>query len=261
MTAQGVAGPGTAESGAGDWDETRFNPQAGPATIPAQLAESARAYGERLFLVGEDGRSLTFGATQAAARRMARAFIAAGLALGDRVAIWAPNSIDWVIATLGLQLAGGVLVPLNTRFKGEEAAFILDKSRATFLCTVGQFLGIDYTALIQSARGGPADGRSVAGLPHLREIVLLDADPLAAFTARGDGVSEAELNARIAAITPDSLCDILFTSGTTGKPKGAMFSHAQSLSVVRSYNFVNRTVPGDRMVIVNPFFHSFGYRA
>ncbi|MDO7836698.1 AMP-binding protein [Sphingobium sp. HBC34] len=244
-----------------DWDENRFDPLAGPSSIPAQLAESARCHGDRTFLVGEDGRRLTFGQTEAAARRMARAFIASGLAMGERIAVWAPNGIDWIIATLGLQLAGGVLVPLNTRFKGEEAAFILDKSRAAFLCTVGDFLGNDYVGLLRAVRGGEEAGRPISGLPDLRDIILFDTDPMDGFLSRADSVSEAELDERIATIGPDSLCDILFTSGTTGNPKGAMFSHAQALGVVRSYNFVNRIQPGDRMVIVNPFFHSFGYRA
>lgn len=244
-----------------DWDETRFEPLDGPSTIPEQLAESARIHSGRLFLVGEDGRSLTFAETETSARRMARAFIAAGIKAGDRVAIWAPNSIEWVIATLGLQLAGGVLVPLNTRFKGAEAAYILERSRATMLCTVGSFLGIQYVDLLAEARGGPTEDQPISGLRHLREIVLLDPEPLADFVARADAVSEAALDGRIAAIRPDSLCDILYTSGTTGNPKGAMFCHRQALAVLRSYNFVNRTRPGDRMAIVNPFFHSYGYRA
>lgn len=244
-----------------EWDETRFDPLDGPSTIPEQLAESARLHGDRLFLVGEDGRCLSFAETEAAARRMARAFIAAGIQSGDRVAIWAPNSIEWVLAALGLQLAGGVLVPLNTRFKGDEAAYVLERSRATMLCTVGGFLGIRFVDLLAEARGGPTAGQPISGLRHLREIVLLDPVPLADFVARADTVSEAALDGRIAAIRPDSPCDILYTSGTTGKPKGAMFCHRQALAVLRSYNFVNRTRPGDRMVIVNPFFHSYGYRA
>lgn len=244
-----------------NWDEEQFDPLDGPGTIPAQLSESARLFGNSPFLVGEDGTSLSFVETEQLARRMARAFIAAGLETGDRVAIWAPNSVGWIIACLGLQLAGGVLVPLNTRFKGEEAAFILESSRAAMLCTVRSFLGNDYVAFLEGARGGPAEGRPISGLPHLRRILFLDPQPLDAFLHEGETVSEDGLEARIATITPDNICDILFTSGTTGKPKGAMFNHRQALGAVRSFNFVNRTLPGDRMAIVNPFFHSFGYRA
>lgn len=258
---RGVTKQAGTEPAANDWDESRFDPLDGPATIPAQLRETVSLCGDHLFLAGEDGRRLTFAEAEVAARRMARAFMASGLTAGDRVAIWAPNGIEWIIATLGIQLAGGILVPLNTRFKGEEAAFILEKSRATFLCTVGSFLGNDYAAMIRAARGGASDDRPVSGLPHLREIILFDADPLNAFVARADHRTEAELDERIAAIGPDTICDILFTSGTTGNPKGAMFSHEQALGAVRSYNFVNRLEPGERMVIVNPFFHSFGYRA
>lgn len=238
-----------------------FDPLDGPGTIPAQLAAAAATFGSRDFLVGEDGRRLSFAEAESAARAMARAFMAAGVSLGDRVAIWAPNSVEWVIACLGLQLAGAVMIPLNTRYKGEEAAYILERSRATVLCTVSGFLGNDYPGMLAAARGGPADGRPVAGLPHLLRVVELNPRPLQDFLATGATVSEAELDTRIARITPDSLCDILFTSGTTGLPKGAMFNHRQALGGVRSWNYSSRFRPGDRMVIVSPFFHSFGYRA
>ncbi|MBT5139062.1 MAG: AMP-binding protein, partial [Acidimicrobiaceae bacterium] len=82
------------------------------------------------------------------AERAARAFIAAGVEPGDRVAIWAPNIPEWIEAVLGIHLAGGVLVPLNTRFKGPEAAQILDRSRAKVLLCVNGFLGNDYVEML-----------------------------------------------------------------------------------------------------------------
>src|SRR5690606_20253141 len=80
--------------------------------------------------------------------RAAAAFIAAGVERGDRVAIWAPNCAEWVIALFGLQSAGAVLVPLNTRYKGAEAADIVDRSRARILVTVDGFLGNHYPAML-----------------------------------------------------------------------------------------------------------------
>jgi len=81
--------------------------------------------------------------------RAARAFLAAGLTPGERVGLWAPNGLDWIVAMLGVQVAGGVLVPLSTRYKGREAAYILGRSRASFLVATGSFLGTDYPALLE----------------------------------------------------------------------------------------------------------------
>jgi HIP---CoA ligase len=243
-----------------------FDPLHGAQTVPAQVSASAMAFGDAVFLAAEDGRRLTFVEAQHEARRAARAFIAAGVELGDRVAIWAPNGIEWIIACLGLQMAGGILVPLNTRFKGEEAAMILERSRVRFLCTVGAFLGNNYVDFLRNARGPSAEARPVSGLPSLERVILLD-EALVDCTDRwADFLSakpcdEALLDARIALIGPDTPCDILFTSGTTGEPKGAVHGHRQGLAAARVYADTNGFIAGDRMLIVNPFFHSFGYRA
>src|SRR5439155_23697342 len=107
---------------------------------------------------------LSFKQLQAAAREAARAYIALGVEPGDKVAIWAPNVWEWVVALGGLHAAGAVLVPLNTRFKGAEAAYILEKSGARMVMTVAGFLGADYVGMLREAG---------AGLP----IVVLRGDP------------------------------------------------------------------------------------
>ena len=242
--------------------EDEFDPLDGPATIPAQLAASAEAFGDAIYLVGEDGQRLSFRETQVQAERAARAFLASGLGLGDRVAIWAPKSVEWVIACLGLQIAGGVLVPLNTRFKAEEAGYILERSGAKFLCVARHFLGNDYVGMLQSVYGSMSGSCRFPGLPGLAVVVAIDdTAEWTSFLQAGDPVSGIALGQRIGEIGPDSLADILFTSGTTGNPKGAMHGHRQALGAVRSFNFVNGFQRDDRMAIVNPFFHSFGYRA
>lgn len=235
-------------------------------TIPRLVQDSARRHAELAAV--EDGggaRNLTFAQLGAAAIDAARAFIAAGLEPGDRVAIWAPNSLEWILAAIGLQSAGGVLVPLNTRFKGSEAAYILNKSRARLLVTVGEFLGTRYVDLLADEE-----------LPHLQRIILISgaAEALGAkarsrvprqdwnaFLAGGAGVPAAAAVARLEAVGPDDLADILFTSGTTGKPKGVMCTHIQALRGYESWTAVVGLRRGDRYLVVNPFFHAFGYKS
>ena len=122
--------------------------------------------------------------------------MASGIEPGDRAAIWAPNSVEWVIAALGLVSAGAALVPLNTRFKGEEAGYVLARSSAKLLVVADGFLGADYSGMLAAAS---------AQTPDLKTIVSLADSPapgtvgFADWMAGGASVSAAEVDARIAA--------------------------------------------------------------
>ncbi|MFL6238546.1 MAG: FadD3 family acyl-CoA ligase [Actinomycetes bacterium] len=214
-------------------------------TIPALIERAAERFADREAVVVGDLR-LTFADLHAEVERAARAFTASGVAHGDRAAVWAPNSREWVVAALGLVTAGAVLVPVNTRFKGAEAAYLLEKTRATFLVTVHDFLGVDYAEQLKAA-GTP--------LPHLKETVQLDGAMWREFLDRADDAID------LPAVRPDDLSDIIFTSGTTGKPKGVMVNHEQTLRVYETWSSVVGLAEGDRYLVVNPFFHTFGYKA
>jgi acyl-CoA synthetase (AMP-forming)/AMP-acid ligase II len=223
-------------------------------TIPRTLRRAAERFGAALAL-DDEGRRFSFEGLAQAGEGAARAFIAAGLAPGERAAIWAPNLWEWVVAALGLQSAGGVLVPLNTRYKAAEAGYILRKSRARVLCTMGEFLGTSY-----------ADSLAGEALPDLERVVVFRGksqrgEPWAEFVAGGARVPAAEARARADAVLPGDLSDLLFTSGTTGNPKGVMTAHGQNLRVFDTWGRGVGIREGDRYLIVGPFFHSFGYKA
>ncbi len=223
-------------------------------TLPALVVAAAERFGRRHAI--EDGATaLRFDGLAAAALEAARAFLAAGLRPGDRVAVWAPNIGEWIVAALGLASAGGVLVPLNTRFKGAEAGTVLRASGARLLLTVGEFLGTRYVELLKDE-----------ALPALEEIVSLrgeaaGATPWSVFLARGESVPAEIARARAEAVSPDDVSDLIFTSGTTGRPKGVVTAHGQNLRAFESWSELVGLRKGDRYLVVNPFFHSFGYKA
>jgi acyl-CoA synthetase (AMP-forming)/AMP-acid ligase II len=233
-------------------------------TVPRLVDDAALRHGSAEALV-DGARRLTYAQLAEEVDRYARGFLAAGLGAGDRVAVWAPNCAEWMLAALGLLRAGGVLVPLNTRFKGGEAAYIIRDAGATTLVTVRGFLGADYPAMLA--------GQDTADLARI--VLLRDEDGVAVdgaaaavpvmglseFLRAGEGVDPAESEARAGVVQPDDVSDLIFTSGTTGHPKGASATHAQSLRTFGTWSSIVGLTDGDRYLVVNPFFHTFGYKA
>jgi acyl-CoA synthetase (AMP-forming)/AMP-acid ligase II len=202
-------------------------------------------------------RTLTFAELRDEVRRAAAAIVGLGIAPGDRVAIWSPNTWHWVVACLATHYAGAVVVPLNTRYTAAEAADILARTQAPLLFAMGRFLGADRVA-----------GLDRKALPALRHIVRipLGEDPPGtpdgweAFLA-GPHATMDEVDARARAVHPDDISDILFTSGTTGRSKGVLCAHRQSLSASAAWAECGQITSGDRYLCINPFFHNFGYKA
>ena len=230
---------------------------AAPTSIARLLFDSAQRFAG-LTAIEEDGQCLDYADLPEQVLTISRGLMALGIQAGDRVGLWAPNSRQWILAALGIHCAGAVLVPVNTRMKGAEAADILERSGCRALFVQRHFLEVDYTALLQPHR--PAS---------LEHQIVLDADSAAdsrdlgwrQFLTGALTIEKLTAERRALSIGPEAMCDLLFTSGTTGKPKGVMSAHGQNLRAFGEYVRVLGLGPGDRYLIVNPFFHAFGYKA
>jgi acyl-CoA synthetase (AMP-forming)/AMP-acid ligase II len=217
------------------------------STIPAVLRAAAAAAPDREAVVTPGSRT-TFAQLLQQVRRFSAAAVAHGIGHGDRVAIWGPNTLEWVVASLGLTGVGAVVVPVNSRFKGEEARYLLDRTGACALVLDDAFL----TELLGT------DPLQALGNPDVQVIRTSDLDP---FLARADEVSEETVEKLAAAVTDDDPSDIIFTSGTTGRPKGVVATHGQSTGIFQTWADTVGFREGERMLVVAPFFHTFGYKA
>ena len=217
------------------------------STIPQILFDQADKQPNALAI--QDGEwQLSYAELAEQVRLAAGVLQSKGLRKGDRFAIWAPNCAEWIIVALAGQMLGGIMVTLNTRYKGAEAADIIRRSKAKLLFTVQGFLGHDYPAML--------DGQDMSGLEEI--IVIKAGDTRAAFDQFLSGGLEP---ARVSSVGDTDISDIIFTSGTTGAPKGAMTTHRQNVQVFEAFTDAIGMNAEDRYLIVNPFFHSFGYKA
>ncbi|MEY9872237.1 acyl-CoA synthetase (AMP-forming)/AMP-acid ligase II [Streptacidiphilus sp. MAP12-33] len=227
-------------------------------TIANLVQAAGDRYGDREAVVGPRTR-ISYAELARRVRRAAAGVMAAGVRPGDRIGIWAPNAPDYVVAALGAVSAGAVLVPLNTRLKGGEAAELLRRTRASLLFVTAAFLGVSYVSALKAA--GP--------LPDLRTTVVLgDSETVPgdllswrAFLAAGADIPARAVQARLSAVAPEDPADIMFTSGTTGLPKGAVTTHAQTLRAFDAWADLSGLAEGDRYLVVNPFTHTFGWKA
>jgi HIP---CoA ligase len=199
-------------------------------TIPEMVLSAADRFGDAEAVVDGPLR-LNYTELVQRIRCAAGAFADVGIDKGDRVAVWAPNSAEWMIAAFGLLTAGGVLVPVNTRFKADEAADIIGRSGAKAVLVQKWFLGQDYTA--------------PAGSPVI--------DLKSEFLSSGSPFHRD--------VSGDDISDIIFTSGTTGRPKGARMNHRQTLRMYEEWATLADLREGDRYLMINPYFHTFGLKA
>jgi acyl-CoA synthetase (AMP-forming)/AMP-acid ligase II len=216
-------------------------------TLPQLLQRALDEFPDAEALVDGDSR-WTFRDLVTNVRRTAAAMIADGVRPGDRVAVWAPNGHRWVMAALGAVSAGAVLVPVSTRYKSAEAQWILRKSGATVLVVDDGFLGNDYLAML-----GDHTLRTIVSMRPSTTALAWDE-----FLAGGEHTDPDEA---AASIGPEDLCDMFFTSGTTGLAKGVIAAHHQTIAATTAWCDGVGLKQADRYLVTNPMFHTFGYKA
>jgi HIP---CoA ligase len=218
-------------------------------TIPRMLRDQAARHPDAV-VVADAGGSLTVAELRERAAAVARGLLALGVERGDRVAVWAPNTADWVVTAYGIWDAGAIITPLSTRFRGIEASAMLAKTRASVLFVADGFMGTSYSSLLTEAVP------HVVGMPGAESS---SAQPFEEFLAAGTRASAAE--ERALSVGPDDSAEIMATSGTTGAPKGVLLHHEQLLRGYWDWAEVVTLHEGDRYPIIAPFSHGFGINA
>lgn len=232
--------------------------------LVGQLPSRAAArHPDRVALYFEDAR-WTFAELSSEVDRVAKALMALGVGPGDKVAVWLNNMPQWIFLMFAIAKVGGIIVPLNTRYRNADFAYSMQASDSCFLFAQDRSGPVDYHAMIADAIPGLATGNAGAAFPALRQVVMLSTTTRAGtldwdlFLERGRAVDDGMLADRAASVDPDAPLIIAFTSGTTGKPKGAVHSHICLRNITDGASRIGIGV-GDALVNYLPLFHLFSY--
>ena len=242
----------------GDWYRKR--------TLGGILDEAARRWGDREAFMFDDHR-WTYGDFDAEVNRVAKGLISIGVALGEHVALWMTNRPEWLFLMFAIARIGACVVPLNTRYRTDDVVYAVTQSRSRTLVTIDRSGPVDYQGMLMETMPRVArsdEGLRIDGYPDLRRVVVVGETRVPHATrwedliARGARVRDADLAARAAAVDPDSLMMICYTSGTTDRPKGVMHSHRPIRNTHERAQLIGYTADDVHMSYL-PLFHIYGF--
>ncbi len=262
------------DTGAAHWPAETTGPALWEITLGDLLDRQAAAFPDRPAIrVDEPARGIesvwTYAALKADADALARGLIDWGIAAGDRVAVMAPNCGEWVLLEYALAKAGAVLVTVNPALKPAEIGYLLGQGQVAALIFATGFRGSDIATdlrgLMPDLDAAPGGVRGAGGaFPALRRLALIGAGdapfalPFAQLLDRGRALDDSARAARQAAVRPRDVAQIQYTSGTTGKPKGAMLTHHSTVNNARLMAERGGYTQDDVMLSAMPLFHTAG---
>ena len=230
----------------------------GPAlTLGRMLDRTAERYPDREAVVFRAER-VTYRDLKRRADDFARGLLALGLGPGDHVVLWMPNCVEWNVVALGIAKIGAVTVTCNSRYKALEVDYVLRQSEARALVMVDRFAAasVDYLEILEEVRAGRR------GPSPLRHVIVLGerrpADAVGFAEVERGGRSSSGRGLDTIAVRPDDPVAMLYTSGTTGEPKGCLLSHGNVYFKTRVYVDLHRWTAEDRYLVPVPYFHIFG---
>ena len=238
-------------------------------TMGGMIRASSQAFAHREALVFPD-RRITYGQLDTAARRWAAALVALGVQPGQHVGLFMPTCPAFIEAFYGIAMAGAVAVPINARYQSHELAYLVRDADLVVLITAGCVAeGLDYRDRVRAALPSLAGSETARGLsldeaPMLHTIISLDAEsaagmlPVDAALALGDGMAAEVIDRRLDEVEPEDIAMILYTSGTTANPKGALISHRAQVGNSRNLGKRYLCTADDKVWSPLPIFHIAG---
>lgn len=233
-----------------------------PHTLGGWLADRAVSYGDRPFVI-TDERTVSYAEVDRWATRLADGLAAIGVRPGDRVGILMANYLEFVPLKFAIARAGAVAVPFNYLYRRDELAYVLEQSECSVLITMTGFGALDYLAMLDEIAPGWDTGRP-GSLTALRRVVLLPTDGrerISVLTVAGLGElgGSYQGGAPDVHVRPDDVADMLYTSGTTGSPKGVLVTHDAVLRTAYASALTRAFEDGRRILFSLPCYHMFGY--
>ncbi len=235
-------------------------------TLSQFLSEAAGMYPGRPFVI-TPGRTYTYDDIKQWSRRLARGLIALGVEAGDHMAIVMANHPEFVALKFAISSVGAVAVPLNFLFRKEEMRYVIQQSDCTALVIMERFRDLDYLDMLDAMAPGWESGDGGTAFPKLRQIVTFNpegktrpsATGLADLEAAAEQVDDSAVTARESGALPDGVVYIVYTSGTTGFPKGAMLTHDSVLTAAYSSVLIRALDDGHKTLFALPLYHVFSY--